>query len=148
MVYLCYATLACSTTCMPYLGIGNIEEAMPIKGDGDTAAAVGVTLGTEDRPAQCDACATSLHAWAKPEPDADEEPGSVSNWPPQSQGEVMRAEAIEHDLFLKAVPRCVYAAHDGGKRQVKAQALPVLGTVIGRHPRRSTLEKVNVRKIS
>jgi len=40
MVYLCYATLACSSTCMRCLGVGNVEEAMPIKSDGDTAAGV------------------------------------------------------------------------------------------------------------
>ena len=121
---------------------------MLFEGDGDTAAAVRLTLGTEHRPMQCDACATPLHAWTKREPDADEEPGSVSDWMPQSQGEVLRAEAIEHDLFLKAVPRRVYAAHDGGKRQVKAHTPRVLGTAIGRHPRASTFEKVIVRKIS
>ena len=60
----------------------------------------------------------------------------------------MCTEAIEHDLFLKVVTRRIYTAHDGGKRQVKAQALPVLGTAIGRRPRGSTVEKVIVRKIS
>ncbi len=121
---------------------------MPIKGDGDTAAAIGLTLGTEHRPMQYDACATPLHAWTEREPDADEEPGSVSDWMPQSQGEVLRAEAIEHDLFLKAVTRRIYTAHDGGKRQVKAQTLRMLGTAINRRPRGGTFEKVIVRKIS
>ena len=69
---------------MPCLGVGNVEEAMPIKSDGDTAATVGLTLGAAHHPMQCDACAPPLHTWTKPEPDADEEPGSVPDWVPQS----------------------------------------------------------------
>ncbi len=62
MVYLCYATLACSTTWMPDLGVGKVEEAMPLEGNSDPAAAVGLSRGTEHRPMQCNACATPLHA--------------------------------------------------------------------------------------
>ncbi len=103
---------------MPCLHAGIIEEAMLLEGNSDTTAAIGLALGTEHHPLQCDACAKPLQAWTKPEPDADEEPGSVSDWVPQSQGEVVRAEAIEHDLFLKAITRRVYATHDSGKWQI------------------------------
>ena len=50
MVYLCYATLACATRWMPYLGVGNVEKAMPLEGNGDTATAVGLTVSAAHHP--------------------------------------------------------------------------------------------------